>query len=207
MYGTSGPRILLWFDLLNPPGSRGRSLPMGAATEMGDAPIFQARAVGSFEQKPGCPGYATGALSPERVQHLCKGECYHPSDQRRLITRIEVVRIRPQSEPGEDVADLIDDPWRSFACDPDPAGCAVTFSDPEHAGAARDALYYVRAYEEPAPGINAGNLRCERDADGVCIETNPCQGSTDDCLAEHEPRAWSSPIFVDHPGGDAAKEL
>jgi hypothetical protein len=76
VYGTSGPRILLWFDLLNPPGaSRGERLPMGADVEMEDAPIFQARAVGSFEQLPGCPDYATQALSPSRLAHVCKNEC------------------------------------------------------------------------------------------------------------------------------------
>ena len=28
----------------------------------------------------------------ERLAYLCRGECYHPSDQRRPITRVEVVR-------------------------------------------------------------------------------------------------------------------
>ena len=141
---------------------------------MEDAPIFQARAVGSFEQLPGCPDYATQALSPARLAHVCKGECYYPSETRREITRIEVVRIRPQREPGEDVAKLIDDPWRSFSCAPDPAGCTVTFSDPEFAAAGRDALYYVRAFEAPAPAVNAGNVRCERDAQGACVRSHLC---------------------------------
>ncbi|MGH0031483.1 MAG: DUF3604 domain-containing protein [Myxococcota bacterium] len=205
VYGTSGPRILLWFDLLNPAGagSRGATLPMGSSTELSDVPIFQARAVGSFEQKPGCPDHASQALGEERLETVCKGECYHPSDRRRLITRIEVVRIRPQDRAGEDLASLIDDPWRSFACDPDPAGCAVTFTDPEFASAGRDAVYYVRAYEQSAPGVNADNLRCTYGADGRCVAVDLCDGTREtegDCLGEHEPRAWSSPIFVDHAG-------
>jgi len=200
VYGTSGPRILLWFDLLNPPGSRGINFPMGSETEMKSTPIFQVRAVGSFEQEPGCPDYAVDSLSAERLQFLCKGECYNPSDERRLITRIEVVRIQPQNQPDEPVASLIQSPWRSFPCEPDPTGCSITFEDPEFARDGRDTLYYVRAIEEPTPGINAANLRCDYDRDGRCAKVHLCDDSAaapDDCLAEHEPRAWSSPIFVD----------
>jgi len=198
VYGTSGPKILLWFDLLNAPGSRGRPLPMGGETAMNEAPIFQVRAAGSFEQAPGCPGYAINALGAERLEHLCRGECDNPSGVRRPIQRIDVVRIRPQSAPGEPIEALIEDPWKSFECDGDPAGCAFTFSDPDYAELGRDTVYYARAHEAPAPGINAGNLRCERDADGACTDVTLCgDGPEDLCLSEHEPRAWSSPIFVD----------
>ncbi|NIV45702.1 MAG: hypothetical protein GWN46_02140 [Gammaproteobacteria bacterium] len=99
------------------------------------------------------------------------------------------------------MAALIEDPWRSFPCEPDPAGCSVTFEDPDYAGGARDTLYYVRAIEEPAPAVNAAGLRCEYDEKGECVKVNPCGApgtEDDDCLAEHEPRAWSSPIFVDY---------
>jgi hypothetical protein len=200
VYGTTGPRMLLWFDLLNPPGSRGEKLAMGNQVEQSVNPIFQVRAVGSLAQLPGCPDYASESLSPERLDDLCKGECYNPSDRRRLITRIEVIRIQPQNRPDEPVASLIRDPWRSFRCDPNPAGCAITFEDPDFAEQGRDTLYYVRALEEPAPGVNADNLRCQYDEKGECVEVNLCGGPDardDDCLAEHEPRAWSSPIFVD----------
>ncbi len=110
------------------------------------------------------------------------------------------MRIRPQTRPEEDVRGLIQDPWRSFACEPDPAGCSVTFSDPEFARSGREIVYYARVFEEPKPGINAGNLRCEYDAEGRCSEVNLCPGPggrTDDCLTDHEPRAWSSPIWLD----------
>jgi hypothetical protein len=200
VYGTSGPRILLWFDLLNPPGSLGARLPMGSEVRMSTNPIFQVRAVGSLVQKPGCPDYAASALSPERLQHVCKGECYNPGDRRRLITRIEVVRVRPQNHRDEPVAELIESPWRSFSCEPDPAGCSITFEDPDYAVGQRDTLYYVRVIEEPAPGVNVANLRCDYDEDGQCLRVDLCGGldvPDDDCLAEHEPRAWSSPIFVD----------
>lgn len=199
VYGTSGPRMLLWFDLLNPPGSRGATLPMGSEIEMGRNPIFQVRAVGSFEQKPGCPEDSVAALGEERVQQVCKGECYFPGDRRRPITRIDIVRVRPQQRPGEDVSGLVEDPWRSFACDADPAGCVLTFEDPEYGASARDAVYYARAFEPEKPTINGDNLRCERDESGACVAVELCLDPDDDCLAPVAPRAWSSPIWLDQP--------
>ncbi|MGH0031185.1 MAG: DUF3604 domain-containing protein [Myxococcota bacterium] len=197
VYGTSGPRILLWFDLLNAPG--GRPVPMGSEVALADTPIFQVRAVGSFAQKPGCPPDSIDALAPERLERLCQGECYHPSDARRPITRIEVVRIRPQRDAGEDVGALIEDPWRVLPCRGDGAGCQVAFADPEFATpAGRDALYYVRAIEAPSPAVAADPLGCSYDDAGRCVSIDPCWGRPDDdeCLAETEERAWSSPIFV-----------
>jgi hypothetical protein len=201
VFGTTGQRTLIWFDLLNPPGSRGEQLPMGTETRMTGSPIFSVRAIGSFEQKPGCPPDAADALGSERLAHLCKGECYHPGDARRPITRIEIVRIVPQAAPSEEIEHLIDDPWRTFECAPDPLGCATTFSDPEFPDLERDVVYYARAFEPEQPAINAGNLRCERDAEGNCVKVNRCpgpEGDADDCLAPREPRAWSSPIYVDY---------
>jgi hypothetical protein len=204
VYGTSGPRILLWFDLLNGPGAE---LPMGSEVAMQAAPEFRVRAAGSLEQRPGCPEHAVSALAPQRLARLCRGECYNPTDRRRRIARIEVVRILPQIRPDEPLRDLIADPWRSFACDGGPAGCEVRFRDDAFPSLGREALYYVRAVEEPSPAINAGNLRCERDEKGDCLRPRPCYadsrtGPADDCLSETEQRAWSSPIFVDFaPGG------
>ena len=188
VYGTSGPRMLLWFDLMNPPGTRGTEVPMGSEVTMGDSPVFRVRAVGSFEQQPGCPDFASEALGEVDLQRLCGGECYHPSDERRLVTRIEVVRILPQSSPEEPVDDLIQDPWRVFECEPDPTGCRVTFTDPELPTLARDAVYYARAIEAPSLAVNVDGIGC-RD---VPVD--------DDCLGETEERAWSSPIFVDFDG-------
>ncbi len=203
VYGTSGDRILLWFDLLNPPGG-GAPLPMGGAVEMRDAPRFEVRAVGAFRQKPGCPEYSLKALSPERIESLCRGECYNPSDERKRITRIEIVRIRPRATPGESISALIEDPWRSFECADDEAGCRVELEDPDYAGTARDAVYYARAIEEPSLAVNAANLRCEYDDAGRCVRVRPCWGDfrtpeSDECLDTNEERAWSSPIYVDWP--------
>jgi hypothetical protein len=200
VYGTSGDRILLWFDLLNGPSG---PLPMGSETRLGEAPRFRARAVGALIQEPGCPKHALEALSPERLERLCRGECYNPSDRRRAIARFEVVRIRPREDAAEPTSSLIDDPWLRLDCPLDPAGCEVTFEDPDFVAGGRQALYYVRAIQEPTPAVNGGELRCrKRDENGICLEVNPCYGdyrtsAKDDCLAPVRERAWSSPIFVD----------
>jgi hypothetical protein len=198
VYGTSGPRILLWFDLVNAPGGAQRT-PMGSEVTMQAAPRFEVRAAGSFEQQPGCPPYSTDALSSDRRRRLCRGECYNPSDRRRSVTRIEVVRIRTQTSPNEDVSTLIEDPWRVFLCPLDLETCRVNFSDEDFPTHGRDTLYYVRAVEEPGVAVGADPLGCERDDGGRCVKQNPCFGrpDSDDCLARTEERAWSSPIFVD----------
>ncbi len=200
VYGTSGERILLWFDLLN--GSDG-PVAMGGETFLGTAPRFRVRAAGSFKQKPGCPDYAHAALSKEKLEYVCRGECYNPTDERHRITRIEVVRIRPQERPGEPVRPLIEDPWKRLDCEPSPDGCVVEFEDADFAAGGRDATYYVRAIQEPTPAVNAGGLRCRYDEAGNCIETDICHGDyrtsfDDDCLSPAEERAWSSPIYVNH---------
>jgi len=197
VYATSGDRILLWFDML----AGDSTVPMGSEVLSAANPRFRVSAVGDFKQQPGCPDHAVQALGEQRLDLLCGGECYNPSDERYRIDRIEVVRIRPQVLPGEPLEKLVEDPWRSFACDGDPMGCRVEFEDEDFAESAREAVYYVRAVQESTPMINAANVRCEFDENGQCIAVNPCYGDyrtpdDDDCLAPAQQRAWSSPIFV-----------
>jgi len=199
VYGTSGPRMLLWFELVN---EDGRRVPMGGETESRANPTFVVRAAGALEQQPGCPAESLAALSSERLDNLCRNECYHPGDTRHPITRIDVIRIRSQRRAGEPVAPLIEDPWRSFECELDPTGCRVEFSDPDFAEDGRDTAYYVRALQVATPAINAANLRTQFDAAGNAVAVTPCYGDyrlsrEDDCLAPAEERAWSSPIYVD----------
>ena len=197
VYGTSGPRILLWFDLLEGVDA----LPMGSELEYREVPRFRVRAAGALRQLPGCPEHSHAGLSPERLARLCQGECYHPSRERHRISRIEVIRVQGQRFPGEDVATLVDDPWRVFSCDEQPQGCVVEFEDLEYPLLEREVSYYVRAIQEPTLAVNGDPLRCERDAEGRCIKTHICHGdwrtpATEDCLAPLEERAWSSPIYL-----------
>jgi hypothetical protein len=198
VYGTSGERILLWFDLLNAPGG---PAPMGSEVRLAAAPRFRVRAVGSFEQRPGCPDWARSALGDERLTRLCRGECYNPAGERRRITHVDIVRIRPQVRAGEDVGPLIEDPWRRMPCPANSGGCVVEVDDPDFVAGDRETIYYARAVQEPTPAVNAANLRCRFDAQGRCVEVHPCWGDyrtplDDDCLAPTEERAWSSPIYV-----------
>ncbi len=198
VYGTSGPRILLWFELLNAPGG---PAPMGSAFEFDDVPRFEVRAAGALEQRPGCPPESVAGLAPARLERLCRGECYHPGDRRLRIVAIEIIRIRSQIEAGEDAGALIEDPWKRIPCPPDPTGCVVRFEDPEYPSLGRDVLYYARAIQEETPAVNGAQLRVTLEA-GRAVRTDPCYGDyrtpfDDDCLAPVSERAWSSPIFLD----------
>jgi hypothetical protein len=158
VYATSGVRILLWFELQNGPDG---PAPMGTETRLTVSPRFVVQTAGALVQQPGCPESIINTLDKERMQRLCLGECYHPGSARHLMTRIEVVRIRPQQRPDEPLASLIDDPWRILTCPADPDGCHVTFADPDFVQNRRDTVYYVRAIQEPTLAVNSGSLRCQ----------------------------------------------
>ena len=74
---------------------------------------------------------------------------------------------------------------------------------PSYAAGGRDAIYYVRAIEEPSPTINGDPMHCERDAAGKCVKVKLCYGDyrsgPGERLAPAEQRAWSSPIYLYHP--------
>ena len=65
--------------------------PSGLAEEQGEAadPVREADRPGQLDE----------LLGVERLANLCAGECYQPGDERRRITHVELVRIRPQVRP------------------------------------------------------------------------------------------------------------
>jgi len=199
-YATSGPRMLMWFDHVD---NQNNETPMGSTVETANAGTFKVHAVGSFKQKPGCPDYAVDALGEQRIADLCANECYNPSEERNLIERIEIIRIRPQIHADEKVGDLVEDTFLVHECAPDQNGCTFEFTDSEFSSDGRDALYYARAIQEPRPTINGEPIRCERDEDGNCIKATLCRGDYttpvgEECLSDKDVRAWSSPIYLNY---------
>ena len=110
--------------------------------------------MGDWIQKEGCPE-DVGVLDSDRLEKLCAGECYYPGDRRHKIDRIEIVRVRPQTFPGEPVEQLIEDPWRTIQCEDSSQGCVVRFSDESFSEEQRDAVYYVRALQEASDDFTA----------------------------------------------------
>ena len=191
VYGTSGPRILLWFDIVNSPGGK---QPMGSEITMSQNPKFVVRAAGSFKQKEGCPVESIDSLSPERLEYLCAGECYNPSNERHIIERIEIVKITPQSYAGEAISPLIQDSWKTFSCSSQ-SECLIEFEDSNYS---RDSVYYARAIQEPTLAINGRQFTAGDE------DFRLCKGSfrtelSDDCLGLAGERAWSSPIYLNKP--------
>ena len=190
VYGTSGPRILLWFDLINSPQGQ---VPMGSEITMSQNPQFIVRAAGSFKQIEGCSDESIDSLSADRLEYLCAGECYNPSNEREIIEKIEVIKITPQIYAGETVSSLIQDPWKTIPCQ-GTGECIAKFEDETFS---RDSVYYVRAIQGPTPAINGSALN-KRETFELC------KGSfrtdlTDDCLSFTNERAWSSPIYINKP--------
>ena len=94
----------------------------------------------------------------------------------------------------------MDDVWKTFPCNS--TSCQISFEDEQFSIGQRDAVYYVRAIEEPSPKLSADPLGCEFDENGKCIKTEICRvgvhENRGDCLAPAENRAWSSPIYVNY---------
>ncbi len=199
-YATSGTRMLLWFNLI----SENKKISMGSSIETDTKPEFEVKAMGSFVQKPGCPEDAYIALGEERVDELCFNECYNPSDDRKFIHRIEVIKVLPQEYVDQPIEGRILDPWYTHYCDPNELGCSFKFTDEDFSIDQKDVSYYVRAIEVPTPQINVKGGVCEFDADGNCIKFKLCTQDwrhprdIETCSEIDEHRAWSSPIYLDY---------
>lgn len=71
-------------------------------------------------------------------------------------------------------------------------------------GGERDAVYYARVFEAPVETVNGSPLRCDRDKKGRCLAISSCE-DTDECKSPDRPRAWSCPIYVDHPKANRSR--
>jgi hypothetical protein len=167
---------------------------MGSEVTMSQNPKFVVRAAGSFKQKEGCPLESIDSLSPQRLEYLCAGECYNPTNERHIIERIEVIKITPQSYAGEAISPLIQDAWKIISCDGE-SECVVEFEDENYT---RDSIYYVRAIQASTLAINGDNSFI------ASSDFKLCKGSfrtdlADNCLGETNERAWSSPIYLNKP--------
>ena len=89
---------------------------MGSNITMSQNPRFVVRAAGSFIQNSGCSVESLDALSSDRLEYLCAGECYNPTNERHILNQIEVIKITPQSYAGESIKPLIQDPWMIIPC-------------------------------------------------------------------------------------------
>jgi hypothetical protein len=200
VYATSGDRILVWFDLLNGPEG---AAPMGSEVVQEQSPRFKVSALGALAQRPGCPDSALAALGADRIESLCGGQCYSPGNRRKAITRIEIVRIRPQLTPDEKIAPLVESPWRIHECPEGASECTYQFEDEEFLSGERPSLYYARVIQEAEPLISGDPFGCVYDEAGACVERNYCVGeyatATENCLHIAEPRAWTSPIYLNVP--------
>ena len=126
-YATSGERMMLWFDLVNGPGEE--RLPMGSEVAIPEAPVFEVRAVGASKQAPGCPEWVHAEKGEDFIREVCFGECYNPTGERHLITRLEGVKVTPQLTPDEPLEERIHDPFVTHSCGADPDGCSFRFTD------------------------------------------------------------------------------
>ena len=211
VYGTSGQRMLLWFDLLNPPGSAAASgcrwaarCAMDASADLPGARGRLVRAAAGLPRRRRTRRSARSASSAS-----ARASATTRATARRPITRIEVVRIRPQARAGEPVEPLIEDPWRELRVRRrDPPGCVATFDGPGlRRRRARRALLRARdrgAERRRSTAASSAASATPRVAAPRSTSAASPAATTTTASAPSEPRAWSSPIYVDYAGAAAA---
>ena len=195
VYGTSGPRMEVWFDAQ----LGAQTVPMGSTVQAGQSPRFVVEAYGAPVEQAGCSEATRERWGDDVISNVCLNTCYNPGNQRTGIDRIEVIRITPQITAAEKIGDLIRDPYlvipnanRDARGQPR-AHFKAEFTDAEFAGLKRDALYYVRVIQTPTEGVNGTpgyNARGE-------MEFCPTEGQSQ-CKTPINERAWSSPIYVNY---------
>ncbi len=197
VFGTSGPRMQLWFYLVDENGDD--VAPMGTALDAFEGnPRFRVHALGAFPDLADgtdadtCPGdLGPPSYDGDFGAEVCLHSCHAPdtSAPRNRILRFEVIRVQRQASEDE-VLDITADNevWQTVYCAGDDAqeglaDCWATFEDPGFQSLDRNVVYYVRAIQEPTDAVNGTQLPCSSEED-------------DSCLSLVSERAWSSPIFL-----------
>lgn len=195
VYGTSGPRIALWFSASH----LGHEVPMGQRLSSNTTPQFHFEAWGGPEELPGCSRADRQRWGDTVIDNICLNTCFNPGDRRIGIDRIEVIKITPQISADEKISGLIQDPYLVIknhnmdASGQPSAKFKGSFVDPAFAIHKRDAIYYIRALQTPTPSVNGKPMRNNQGK----LETCPLYYKGDDCKTMAQERAWSSPIYVD----------
>ena len=161
---------------------------MGSGVQMNADPEFEARAVGAFVQKPGCPDFQrNGCLTRAR------GGWGNPPPQRVFQPHLAAsahhahrggADYYPQHKPSEAVGGLIEDPWRILKCAPGMnAGCRVRAS-PIRISCARDAMRFTtcapfRSRRRPstADSCAANSIRRGVVSRSICAQATPTRPS------------------------------
>jgi hypothetical protein len=169
VYGTSGARLELWLRAKVEPQGEVQIVEMGDITSSTVNPTFYLKLQGALVEDGTCrydeEPEIRQAMSRAEFADVCFNQCYHPSDRRTPIARIEVVKVRqPLSAAEARMADLkwspanpqglIMDPYATIELHQPQGDWTWTDKDFAQEKHGRSVAYYFRVIQEPTPGYN-----------------------------------------------------
>lgn len=221
MYGTSGPRIELWFYMTNPPAglecevdSEGNTeCPMGTAvTNFDNTPSFRVHAKGALPSSTECDGdegpsgWSTDNGGESFANAVCRNTCFKQTsssdDERSRILYFEVVRVLRGTDAPTVDTDYSDSDFtegRGLDIEVFRLPCV---GDEEGMGRSEcwadfTDTTYAQGSRNAAYYVRAIQEPTEaiNGATGT-PEQEACDPNKSDCTQVTNERAWSSPIFV-----------